>query len=88
MLDSLIRTYIPVWVSAALVWLAARFDIVLDSDTSVAVSVAAVGLVLAVYYALARFIELRWPALGRILIALGLTRGTPEYRDDQPLTLR
>ena len=80
MLESLIRTYVPVRVSAGLVWLAANLGIVVDEDTSLGAGVIAVGLVLAVYYALARLIETRWPGLGRVLIALGLVDAQPIYR--------
>jgi len=78
---SLIRTYVPVWVGIGLTWLASRLGIVLDDDLSAGAAVVSVGLVIAVYYALARAAEERWPGLGRLLLALGLAKGSPVYRD-------
>lgn len=76
---SLIRTWIPIILGTALTWLAVHFGVVLDGDTSAALAVAAVGAVTAVYYLLARWVETRWPGLGRILLALGLTKTQPKY---------
>lgn len=69
---SLIRTWVPVGVGAVLTWLASTLGIVIDSSTSAAATIAAVGIVTAAYYALARLVEKRWPVVGRILLALGL----------------
>jgi hypothetical protein len=82
-LISLIRTFVPVAVGAALTWLATHFGIVLDSHTSAQVTIAAVGLVVAAYYAAARAIERRWPALGRLLTSLAITRAQPTYTADE-----
>lgn len=82
MLESLIRTYVPIGVAAVITWLAVRFGIVLDESTSAAVAVAALGLVIAVYYTLARAIEKANPALGKVLIGLGVF-GPPRY-DKEP----
>jgi hypothetical protein len=76
---SLIRTWVPIGIGAVLTFLASRFGIVLDEATGTAAVLACVGIVTALYYAIARVVEARWPALGRILLALGLTRATPEY---------
>lgn len=84
---SLIRTYVPVWVSAGIVWVAVHFGIVLDKDLSNLAAVVAVGIVLAVYYAAARLVEQRWPLIGRILLALGLTSATPTYEKPAPAPL-
>jgi hypothetical protein len=73
-LVSLIRTYVPLAVGAALTWLAANLGVVIDKDTGALAVAAAVGIVTAVYYALARAIEGRWPQLGHVLLALGLRR--------------
>ncbi|MFI6516553.1 hypothetical protein ACIBF1_13425 [Spirillospora sp. NPDC050679] len=82
---SLIRTWVPVAIGALVTWLATETGIVLDESTSAPLTVAAVGIVTAVYYALARLVEQRWPAVGRILVALGLAgRRTPVYPAPRP----
>jgi hypothetical protein len=77
---------VPVAVGAALVWLATTLGIGLDDGTSAAVTAAAVGIVTSVYYAAARAVEARWPAVGRVLLSLGLAHGEPMYvgRPDVP----
>jgi hypothetical protein len=77
---SLIRTWVPVAIGSLLTWLASTLGIVLSDDTSVQLTIAAVGIVTAVYYALARAVEKRWPGLGRILLALGLTSAKVAYQ--------
>lgn len=64
---SLIRTYVPLGVGLAVTYLAQTFGVVLDEDTSAMASSAAVAIVTAVYYAAARALESRWPALGVLL---------------------
>jgi hypothetical protein len=77
-LISLIRTWVPVGIGAALTWLATRVGIVLDEDTSAQAAVVATVLVVAVYYAVVRRLEQRWPAVGRVLLGLGAAK-TPVY---------
>jgi len=72
---SLIRTYVPLAVGVAVTYLAQTFGVVLDEDTSAMASSAAVAIVTAVYYAAARALESRWPALG---VLLGANRA-PTY---------
>jgi hypothetical protein len=58
---SLIRTWVPVAVGAVLAFLANKgFNIDLNQT-------AVTGVVIAVYYALARFLEKRYPFLGFLL---------------------
>ncbi len=85
---SLIRTWTPIAIGSALTWLASTLGIVLSDDTSVPLTVAAVGIVTAVYYAAARAAEKRWPLIGRIFLALGLTSAKVAYQKpaDVPLT--
>ncbi|MFC5747140.1 hypothetical protein [Actinomadura rugatobispora] len=84
---SLIRTWVPVAVGAALTWLATEAGIVLDDDTSATATAAAVAVVTAAYYAAARAIEQKWPKVGRIMLALGLTGArTPAYQPTTPAT--
>jgi len=72
---SLIRTYVPLGVGLAVTYLARELGVVLDEDTSAMASSAAVAVVTAVYYAAARALESRWPALG---VLLGAAK-TPSY---------
>jgi len=72
---SLIRTYVPLAVGVAVTYLAQTLGVVLDEDTSATASSAAVAIVTAVYYAAARALESRWPALG---VLLGAARA-PSY---------
>lgn len=65
--NSLIRTWVPIGVGAVLVYLARRWGVVLDDDTSAQLTLSAVALVTAVYYALVRALETRWPTFGRLL---------------------
>ena len=64
-LTGFIRTYVPIVVGWGIAQLA---DILgpVDVDTE-QVSLAVTGLVIAVYYAAARWAEQRWPAAGWLL---------------------
>ena len=62
-----IRTYIPVYVGLAITWLAENVGVIIDDDTSMALKLGAAGVVVSVYYAVARRLEARWPAAGRLL---------------------
>lgn len=64
---SLIRTWVPVGVGAALTWLAMHFNIVLDADMSTTAATVATGLIVGAYYALVRALETQWPGFGRLL---------------------
>lgn len=64
---SCIRTTVPAWTAGAIVWLAAHAGIVIDEQTSQAATLAATGIVVAVWYALVRQLERRWPAVGWLL---------------------
>lgn len=65
LLISHVRTYVPIGVGAFLTWLADRFGIV--GVDSAAASSFAVSLVSALYYAVARVLEGRFPAAGILL---------------------
>lgn len=77
-LVSLIRTWVPILVGSALTWLSTALDIT-DFDTT-GVATAVTGLVIAIYYAVVRIAEKRWPVVG---IFLG-KRTQPTY--DGPST--
>ncbi|MDM4719439.1 hypothetical protein QTQ03_07435 [Micromonospora sp. WMMA1363] len=66
-LISLVRTAVPVAVGALLAWLASEAGIVLGTESSTAFTSGVVALTVAVYYALARALETRWPWLGVLL---------------------
>lgn len=71
---SLVRTYVPVAVGALAAWLL-TLGIELDAEAQTGLTVALTGLVVAVYYTVARLLEKRWPVFG---ILLGSTK-QPEY---------
>lgn len=73
---SLIRTAVPAGVAAVLTYLATRWGIGLDEDTSAQIAVGATAVVTAVYYAIVRALETRWPWFGKLL---GKAK-TPTYR--------
>src|SRR5690606_18435748 len=75
MLASVIRTVVP-YIVGVIVGQAARIGLDLDEG-----AVTALVTVVAsyVYYQAARLLEERWPAAGRWLLALGLTRRAPQY---------
>lgn len=66
-LISLIRTMVPVGVGAALAWLAAKAGIVLDGESSAALTTAVVGVTIGGYYAVVRALEAHWPTAGWLL---------------------
>lgn len=72
---SLIRTYVPIAVGAFLTWLGVTFDVMIPEDASTALVAGLVALVSALYYAIARALEARWPVFG---VLLG-TRRQPTY---------
>ena len=64
---SLIRTYVPVAVGAFLTFLAVKLGVVVDEHVSTGLTTGLVGLASALYYAIARALEQRWPWLGWLL---------------------
>ncbi|MFI6516861.1 hypothetical protein ACIBF1_14970 [Spirillospora sp. NPDC050679] len=77
MLDSLIRTVVPLVVGVLLAQAAKiGFDLPEGAVTEVAAAV-----VTAAYYLAARLVERRSARAGRVLLGLGLARRTPVYRD-------
>jgi hypothetical protein len=72
-LVSLVRTIVPAIVGTLLAWLASRgLDLTAYSN---AVNAALVPLFIALYYALARLLERKWPVFGLLLGA----RRQPSY---------
>lgn len=56
---SLIRTWVPIIVGAVLTWLGRKYDIVIDEETSADTLVAVTGVVIGIYYAVVRFLEVK-----------------------------
>jgi len=75
MYDSVIRTVVPVIVGV-LLGQAARIGLDLPAG---AVTEVVTVVVTGAYYAVARLVEQRWPALGRVLLSAGLSRRAPVY---------
>lgn len=82
LVDSAIRTWVPIGIGSALSWVNANYSVLgLPEKPSATAVIVATGLTIAGYYALARFVERKVPALGRWLIALNLTKAKPAYAD-------
>jgi len=77
MYDSIVRTVVPVIVGV-LLGQAARIGLDLPAG---AVTEVVTVVVTGAYYAVARLVEQRWPALGRVLLSAGLSRRAPVYAD-------
>lgn len=75
MLDSVIRTVVPVVVGILLGW-AARVGLDLPEG---AVAEVVTVVVTGAYYWAARALERRWPVAGRWLLGAGLPVGQPRY---------
>lgn len=78
---SAIRTYAPIAVGLALTFLAREAGVVVDTDTEAGLTAGLVGLLSAAWYALARWLESRWPALGWML-------GAPKAPTYEPRKVR
>ncbi len=75
MKDYLLRTLTPLLVGV-IVGQAARVGLALDEAAVYAVVTPAVT---AVYAAAARWVEVRYPRAGRVLLSLGLAKRAPVY---------
>jgi len=75
MLASIIRTVVPVIVGVLLGW-AAKVGLNLPEG---AVTQVVTVVITGAYYALGRWLEQRWPAVGRWWLAAGLTKKQPDY---------
>ncbi|WP_033322619.1 hypothetical protein [Actinomadura atramentaria] len=76
MVDSVIRTLVPIVVGALLAQ-AARLGFDLPEGAVSEVLTAVLG---GAYYVVVRAVEHRVPLVGRVLLGLGVARGTPVYR--------
>lgn len=75
MLDSILRTVVPVVVGVLLGW-AAKVGLNLPGG---AVFEIVTVVLTAAYYALSRWVEQTWPGVGKVLLSLGLARKQPVY---------
>lgn len=80
MFDSVVRTVVPLMV-AVILGQAARVGLRLPEGAVTEIITVVLG---TVYYAVARWLERRWPAVGRWLLAAGLTSKQPVY--DRPVS--
>jgi hypothetical protein len=74
---SLIRTYVPVWTAAALVWLASVLNIVIPEEASTGAILLVVAVAQGIWYWLIRQVEPHLPKWARVLL-IG-TDKTPVY---------
>lgn len=82
LVDSYIRTWVPVGIGALLSWLNANYSLLgLPEKPSATAVTVATGVTIAGYYAIARAIEKKFPTIGKWLVALNLTRSKPLYTD-------
>lgn len=82
LVDSVIRTWVPVGLGSALSWVSLNYEwLGLPARPSATLSLTVTGLVIAVYYLVARIVERKFPKLGRVLLALNLTKARPTYAE-------
>ena len=74
-----IRTAVPAAVGALVAYLAVHFGIVIPKDASDGLALFTGALAVSVYYAVLHWVEAAYPAVGRWLLALGLTSAQPQY---------
>lgn len=67
---SWIRTAVPVAVGAVLAWLASVAGVVVSPNASAGLTAGITAVLAAVYYALVRLAEKRWPWVGVLLGAM------------------
>lgn len=78
-LISLIRTWVPIGAGLLLAWAAVHWHILLPDRVSTGVAIVATAVAIAVYYAIGRLVERRWPRVGRWLLTAGLIAHQPVY---------
>jgi hypothetical protein len=87
LVDSVIRTWVPVGLGSALSWVSLNYEwLGLPAKPSATLSLTVTGLVLAAYYLVARIVERKFPKVGRLLLALNLTKARPTYAEPDAAT--
>lgn len=80
LVDSYIRTFVPVTLGSAWSWAVLNYSwLGLPEKPSATLSLTVTGAAIAAYYFAARLLERRYPTLGRWLVALNLTKARPVY---------
>lgn len=74
---SLIRTYVPLGVGVGLSYLATR-GVHLDPQAQAGLIALLTAVLTAVYYTVVRLVETRYPAIGTVLLGLGI-KAKPGY---------
>lgn len=64
---SFIRTWVPVAIGSAITWLFETTGFLIPEDAGSGLVVFMTGVVIAIYYAVARVLETRFPWLGFLL---------------------
>lgn len=75
LIPALIRTYVPILVAMLVTWLAS-LGVIVSDDISTMLASAIGGIAGAIYYAVVRWAESRWPSVG---VMLG-SKKTPTYK--------
>lgn len=78
--SSLIRTWVPVGIGVVIAWLSAKVGFVLDESSQVGLTAGATGFTIALYYAIVRWAEVKFPQIGWLL---GLAKA-PGYSTQDP----
>jgi hypothetical protein len=79
---SAIRTYVPIAVGAVVAFLAERYNILIDEETSMALVTALGGLLAILYWTLVRLAASKLPWFG-VLLGYNVE---PKYNDASPQT--
>lgn len=80
LVDSVIRTWVPVGLGSALSWLSLNYKwLGLPERPSATLALTVTGAAIALYYLAARVVERKFPKVGRLLLALNLTKARPTY---------
>lgn len=66
LVNSLIRTYVPLGVGVLVTWLAS-FGVHIDSTATAALAAGLGAVAAALWYTIVRALERRWPALGALV---------------------
>lgn len=74
---SLIRTWVPLGVGALVSWVATK-GLTIDANTQTALIVVMTSVITGLYYTGVRLVESRYPAVGRVLLGLGV-KAKPVY---------
>lgn len=64
---SLIRTYVPIAVGTLISFLFVQFGLTLDGEIALQLTTGLTGLVIGLYYLVARLLERKFPQLGVLL---------------------